>query len=146
MNTAKPNIVLIFADDLGYGDVSCLNPDGKIPTPHMDRIGRDTTVHHSINGSFSIRRDNWKLELCPGSGGLTYPAPKVHNVEGMPPMQLYDLSADVRERTNVIEQYPDIVAALTAELETLVQNGRSTPGPQQRNNGKINIRRGMGVD
>ncbi len=74
------------------------------------------------------------------------PMPKVHNVEGMPAMQLYDLSADIGERTNVIEQHPDIVASLTAELETLVQNGRSTPGPQQRNNGKINIRGGMGVD
>ncbi len=108
--------------------------------------GREATVHHSINGGFSIRRANWKLEFCPGSDGWTYPAPKVHNVEGMPVMQLYDLSADVGERTNVIEQHPHIVAALTAELEMLVQNGRSTPGPKQRNNGKINIRRGMGVD
>ena len=30
----KPNIILIYADDMGYGDVQCLNPDrGKIPTP-----------------------------------------------------------------------------------------------------------------
>ena len=61
-------------------------------------------------------------------------------------MQLYDLSADVGERTNVIEQHPDIVASLTAELEALVRNGRSTPGAPQRNNGKINIQRGMGID
>jgi arylsulfatase A len=31
-----PNIVYILADDLGFGDLSCLNPDSRIPTPHMD--------------------------------------------------------------------------------------------------------------
>jgi hypothetical protein len=45
-----PNIVLILADDLGYGDVKCLNPEGKIPTPNMDRIaaaGMTFTDAHS---------------------------------------------------------------------------------------------------
>jgi arylsulfatase A-like enzyme len=36
--TAPPNIVFILADDLGYGDVRCFNPDGKLATPHLDRL------------------------------------------------------------------------------------------------------------
>jgi arylsulfatase A-like enzyme len=29
-----------MADDMGYGDVGCYNPDSKIPTPHMDRLAQ----------------------------------------------------------------------------------------------------------
>ena len=48
---AKPNIVYILADDLGYGDVQVLNPArGKIKTPHLDRLaaqGMTFTDAHS---------------------------------------------------------------------------------------------------
>lgn len=37
----KPNIVFIMADDMGYGDVKCYNPESKIPTPNMDKLAKE---------------------------------------------------------------------------------------------------------
>lgn len=39
-NITKPNIIYILADDLGYGDVSVNNPDGKIETPYIDLLAK----------------------------------------------------------------------------------------------------------
>lgn len=39
--SAKPNIVIILVDDMGYGDPACFNPESKIATPHIDSLARD---------------------------------------------------------------------------------------------------------
>jgi arylsulfatase A len=38
---SRPNIVLLYADDLGWGDLSCQNPDSKISTPHLDELAQN---------------------------------------------------------------------------------------------------------
>ena len=84
---------------------------------------REATVHHSINGSFSIRRGRWKLALCPGSGGWSNPRPG--KTKGLPPVQLYDLKNDIGETRNVQDKHPEVVKELKDLLEKYKREGRS---------------------
>ncbi|MEI6653966.1 MAG: sulfatase-like hydrolase/transferase [Verrucomicrobiota bacterium] len=81
---AKPNIIFILADDLGYADLSCYGAD-KIKTPHLDRMATEGVkftdcyatdcyatgcVCSPTRGSLNreglpsaIREGNWKLHL-----------------------------------------------------------------------------------
>jgi arylsulfatase A-like enzyme len=95
----------------------------------------EAVVFHSINGSFAIQQGNWKLELCSGSGGWGEPK----SSDKLPPVQLYDLTKDIGERTNECASNPEIVARLTKLLEKYVADGRSTPGPKQTNDAPINL-------
>jgi len=77
----KPNIVIIYADDLGYGDVSCYNTErGKIRTPHIDGLaaqGMRFTDAHSSSGVCSpsrytllTGRYHWRTRLQRGIVGV----------------------------------------------------------------------------
>ena len=39
----KPNVIVIFADDLGYGDVGCFDRACPFETPNLDRMAADAT-------------------------------------------------------------------------------------------------------
>jgi len=55
----RPNIVIIYADDMGYGDLNCQNPNSKIPTPNLDKLaseGMRFTDAHSSSGICSPSR------------------------------------------------------------------------------------------
>ncbi len=100
---------------------------------------REAIVHHSINGSFSIRQGPWKLELCGDSGGWSAPKPGTKEAQGLPPVQLYDLSSDIGEKKNLQAEHPEIVERLTKLLEKYVADGRSTPGAAQRNTTPVSL-------
>ena len=40
----KPNIVFILADDLGYGDVACYNPESKVATANLDKLAKESML------------------------------------------------------------------------------------------------------
>ena len=95
---------------------------------------REATVHHSIEGRFAIRQGDWKLILHPGSGGWSFPRTP-EELQGLPSMQLYNLSKDPAEQQNVVKEYPEKVTQLEALLSKYVVEGRSTPGAPQENDG-----------
>jgi arylsulfatase A-like enzyme len=78
----RPNLVLILCDDLGYGDVRCLNPNGKIATPHLDRLASQGMVFTDAHSSSAVcsptryslmtGRYSWRSRLQSGVlGGLS---------------------------------------------------------------------------
>ena len=81
-SAGKPNVVFILCDDLGYGDVRCNNPQGKIATPHIDRLAsagmRFTDAHTTSSVCTPTRysvltgRYNWRSRLQSGVlGGMS---------------------------------------------------------------------------
>ncbi len=71
--SAQPNVIVIFADDLGYGDTSCYGAT-KVRTPHIDQLAREgrrfTDAHTAsavctpsryclLTGEYAFRGDHW---------------------------------------------------------------------------------------
>ncbi len=84
-DTPKPNIVYILCDDLGYGDVHCLNPQrSKIATPNIDRLASQGMAFTEAHSSSAVctptrygiltGRYNWRSRLQSGVlGGYSEP-------------------------------------------------------------------------
>jgi arylsulfatase A len=84
-NTKRPNIVIIYLDDLGYGDLSCYGAS-KIRTPQVDRLAREgirfTNAHSSastctpsryslLTGAYAWRQKG--TNILPGNAALIIP-------------------------------------------------------------------------
>lgn len=94
---------------------------------------RTSTIHHSIDGNFSIRKQDWKLIMAHGSGGWSMPTEKEAKAQNLPPVQLYHLKTDIGETKNVAADHPQVVKELSKLLEATIENGRSTTGKKQHN-------------
>jgi arylsulfatase A-like enzyme len=82
---------------------------------------REATIHHSLDGDFSIRQGDWKYIDAKGHGGFaqikeTVPADSV---------QLYNLATDPGETTNVYMQNPEVLSYLKMLLEKYKEQGFS---------------------
>ena len=104
-------------DEAAEDSFSFLNQikGGRKKTP------RAPVIHHSSRGMFAVREGKWKLVLGNGSGGREKPV-------GVPfgkPYQLFDLSADIGERTNVIAQNAEVAERLEKAFADLRSKGRS---------------------
>ncbi len=85
---------------------------------------RRALVHHSGDGMYAIRRDNWKLICGRGSGGWVLPDVNTPQTDEFPG-QLYDMDTYTAETTNLWGERPEIVEALSAELDEIIRSGRS---------------------
>lgn len=143
--TCLTDLMATCADILGERLPADAGEDSVSILPAL--LGKDTgplreaVVHHSIEGKFAIRQGKWKLDLCPGSGGWSAPKDPAARRQGLPETQLYDMSQDAGERTNQQAQHPELVAKMTALLERYVSDGRSTPGPRQKNDVPVDFRK-----
>lgn len=109
-------------DDAGEDSFSLLPlmKGGDWTTP------RAPVIHHSSNGTFSLRQGRWKMVFGSGSGGREIPVGKPFEK----PFFLFDLEKDPGETTNVIDLYPEVASRLADKLETIMKSrGSRFAGP-----------------
>ena len=84
---------------------------------------REATIHHSINGHFSIRKGGWKYIDAKGHGGFA----QIKEEIPLDSVQLYNLTVDPSETTNIFQEYPENVAEMKTLLEKYKEQGFSRP-------------------
>jgi arylsulfatase A len=76
-------------------------------------------IHHGMRGRYAVREGKWKLIMESGRKNSK--------------MELYNLSTDPGEDSNLIMKHPDVAKRLGKRITEIVQNGRTTPGRPQKN-------------
>ena len=110
------DMLATFADLYGTAPGENAGEDSFSILPALLNKSHDTplrpfTVHHSVNGTFAIRKGKWKLVESKGSGGWSY-----KGNDDDPDVQLYNMEEDIGEKNNLYQQHPDI----TLELQNLL--------------------------
>lgn len=94
---------------------------------------RENAVSASISGVPALRLGQWKYIAAPGSGGWG------KGGDTSQPVQLYNLAEDIGETNNLAAKETERLARMQGLLESIIGNGRSTPGPDQKND--VEVRR-----
>lgn len=110
-------------------DSFSLMPLFKDPTKPV----REMAVSQSADGTPAFRRGPWKLIFGLGGRG--------QKSEGKKSGQLYNLADDLGETNNLYDQKPELVSELSALMQGIVDHGRSTSGPVQKNDVSVNWKR-----
>lgn len=84
---------------------------------------RQTTIHHSVSGMYAIRSGPWKLNMGLGGGGWT-PC-NYHAAPDDPEGELFNMEADVGEKKNLYNDYPELVRDLTTRFNEIRFQGHS---------------------
>lgn len=93
---------------------------------------RNGVIHHSFSGHFAYRQGPWKLLLARASGGWSSPKENEAGKDA-PKGQLYHMRKDIGETNNLFEKNPEKVEVLLGLLKADVARGRSTNGPESKN-------------
>lgn len=123
MATCAQLLGVELAEDEGVDSFSIL------PVLRGEKINEPThpvIVHHSYTGKFAVRKGDWKYLHCEGSGGWS------KGGDGKP-TQLYNLRKDRGERDNLVGAQSEQVESMRQLLFDVIERGRSTPGPNQKN-------------
>ena len=96
-----------------------------------DKPVRENAVSASVQGTPALRSGSWKYIPAPGSGGWGTGGDQSQ------PVQLYNLADDISESKNLAAAMPEKVVEMTALLEKLITDGRSTPGAKQDNDVEV---------
>jgi arylsulfatase A len=105
-------------------------------------------VNQSASGRFAFRQGQYKLAFCAGSGGQSKPHDDQALAAGLPPLQLYDMRADIGEQHNLLLKSANagfdtaaLVEQMTQQIQEIIDRGRSTPGPALANDAQIHLRK-----
>jgi arylsulfatase A-like enzyme len=126
----QTDLMATFADAMGLELRPDEGEDSFSLLPVLKDSGqpvREHAVSTSIRGIPAVRSGSWKFIPARGSGGWG------KGGDQSQPVQLYDLATDIGESNNLAATHPEKVADMRRLLEKLVTNGRSNPGPAQKN-------------
>ena len=116
----RPNFVLVFADDQGYGDLGVFGAT-DFETPRIDRMAHEGMRFTSFYAQPVCGPS--RTALLTGS----YPI-RVELLEPVTGLELYNLETDIGESRNVAADHPDVVDRLTA----LADRARAELGDHDR--------------